>query len=51
MVNNYDLEWELLKKSQVTDRAPSSIVDAPSADYAIKSDSEYKKEEESQDSQ
>ena len=46
MVNNYDLEWKLLQKSKVVDRAPSSIVDAPSADYAVKSDSEYKKEEE-----
>jgi len=25
MVNNYNLEWELLKKSKVTNRAPSSI--------------------------
>jgi|MDTC01.2.fsa_nt_gb hypothetical protein len=24
MVNRYNLEWELIKKSQVTDRAPQS---------------------------
>lgn len=27
MVNNYDLEWELLKKSNLTSRAPKSILD------------------------
>jgi hypothetical protein len=26
MVNNYNLEWELLKKSQVTSRSPKSIM-------------------------
>mgnify|MGYP001175820288 FL=1 len=26
MVNNYNLEWELLKKSQVTNRSPKSIM-------------------------
>ncbi len=29
MVNLYDLEWELLKRSQVTDRSPKSIMDTP----------------------
>jgi len=26
MVNNYNLEWELLKKSRVTNRSPKSIM-------------------------
>ena len=26
MVNLYELEWELLKRSKVTDRAPRSIM-------------------------
>jgi len=30
MVNNYDLEWELLRRSKVTTRAPKSIMDKPS---------------------
>ena len=46
MVNNYNLEWELLKRSRVTDRAPKSIMDSPSAEYAIKNDSKYSKDEE-----
>lgn len=25
MVNNYNLEWELLKKSQITDRSPKTF--------------------------
>ena len=29
MVNLYDLEYELLRKSKVTDRAPKSQVDKP----------------------
>ena len=29
MVNNYNLEWELLKRSRVTNRAPKSIMDNP----------------------
>jgi len=29
MVNNYDLEWELLRRSKVTDRSPKSIMDKP----------------------
>jgi len=29
MVNLYDLEYELLRKSRVTDRAPKSQVDKP----------------------
>ena len=36
MVNLYNLEWELLKKSKVTDRAPSSICDVPSTEYVKK---------------
>ena len=27
MVNNYNLEYELLKKSNITNRAPNSITD------------------------
>ena len=27
MVNNYNLGWELLRRSKVTDRAPKSILD------------------------
>ena len=46
MVNNYDLEWELLNKSRVVDRAPMSIVDTPSAEYATKSSTDYSKKEE-----
>jgi len=46
MVNNYDLEWELLNKSKVVDRAPMSIVDTPSAEYATKSGTDYSKKEE-----
>jgi hypothetical protein len=30
MVNNYNLEWELLRRSKVTDRAPKSNFDKPS---------------------
>jgi len=47
MVNNYDLEYSLLKKSQITDRAPKSIVGDKeiSHDYELlKSDEEEKKE-------
>tara|TARA_Y100000361_G_C11042552_1_gene280703 strand:+ start:330 stop:458 length:129 start_codon:yes stop_codon:yes gene_type:complete len=29
MVNNYNLEYELLRRSKVTDRAPKSTVDKP----------------------
>ena len=29
MVNLYDLEWELLRRSKVTDRSPKSITDVP----------------------
>tara|TARA_R100000329_G_scaffold149839_1_gene141322 strand:+ start:777 stop:905 length:129 start_codon:yes stop_codon:yes gene_type:complete len=31
MVNNYNLEYELLRRSKVTDRAPKSTVDKPTA--------------------
>tara|TARA_B100001939_G_scaffold261485_1_gene228530 strand:+ start:163 stop:282 length:120 start_codon:yes stop_codon:yes gene_type:complete len=30
MVNNYNLEYELLRRSKVTDRAPKSTIDKPS---------------------
>lgn len=46
MVNNYDLEWELINRSKVINRAPMSIVDTPSAEYATKSDTKYNKTEE-----
>jgi|11_taG_2_1085331.scaffolds.fasta_scaffold00795_9 hypothetical protein len=46
MVNNYDLEWELLNKSKVTNRAPMSIVDTPSAEYATDSGTNYNKKQE-----
>jgi len=29
MVNNYNLELELLRRSKVTDRSPKSIMDKP----------------------
>tara|TARA_B000000609_G_C24036997_1_gene273820 strand:- start:166 stop:315 length:150 start_codon:yes stop_codon:yes gene_type:complete len=32
MVNNYNLEYDLLKKSKITDRSPRSIVDQPLSD-------------------
>ena len=33
MVNNYNLELELLRRSKVTDRAPKSIIDQE--DYTV----------------
>lgn len=45
MVNLYNLEWELLKRSKITDIAPKSIVDSPSAEYAINT-GKYSKDEE-----
>ena len=34
MVNNYNLEWELLKKSSITNRSPKSIMgDEKSANF------------------
>ena len=41
MVNLYNLEWELLKKSNITDRAPASIVDAPNAETFVKYPNKY----------
>jgi hypothetical protein len=38
MVNNYNLELELLRKSKVTDRAPKSIID--DSDYTVYSTAE-----------
>jgi len=38
MVNNYNLELELLRRSKVTDRAPKSIVD--NSDYTVYSTAE-----------
>ena len=35
MVNNYNLEYDLLKKSRITDRSPKSIVDQPLTDQPI----------------
>ena len=35
MVNLYDLEYDLLKKSNITDRSPKSIVDQPTSDQPI----------------
>ncbi len=31
MVNLYNLEWELLKKSKIADRSPKSNIDTPSS--------------------
>lgn len=47
MVNNYDLEYSLLKKSKISDRAPRSIVgdeDITNHYELVKSDKEEKKE-------
>lgn len=44
MVNNYNLEWELLKKSRITDRAPSSIVDSPDSETFVKYSTKYKED-------
>ena len=33
MVNNYNLELELLRRSNVTDRAPKSVVD--NSDFTV----------------
>jgi hypothetical protein len=41
MVNNYNLEWELLRRSKVTDRSPKSIMDTPN--YYDTEDTEPKK--------
>lgn len=35
MVNLYNLEYDLLKKSNITDRSPRSIVDQPNTDQPI----------------
>jgi len=35
MVNLYELEYDLLKKSRITDRSPKSIVDQPTSDQPI----------------
>ena len=43
MVNLYNLEYDLLKKSKVTDRSPKSIVDQPNSDQPI--NAIYSKEE------
>jgi hypothetical protein len=43
MVNNYDLEWELLRRSKVTDRSPKSIMDKPNY-YIEDTDSPKKKD-------
>lgn len=43
MVNNYDLEWELLRRSKVTDRSPKSIMDKPNI-YIEDIDSPKKKD-------
>ncbi len=43
MVNNYDLEWELLRRSKVTDRSPKSIMDKPNI-YSEDIDSPKKKD-------
>jgi len=42
MVNNYNLEWELLRRSRVTDRSPKSIMDTPNY-YSTEEDTEPKK--------
>lgn len=44
MVNNYNLEWELLKKSKITNRAPSSIVDSPTSEDVVKYATKYKQD-------
>jgi hypothetical protein len=47
MVNNYDLEYSLLKKSQIVDRAPRSIIgdkDITNDYELVESDKEEKKE-------
>ena len=44
MVNNYNLEWELLKKSRITNRSPKSIMgDEKTANYQYNLDSEEEK--------
>jgi|TARA_B100000902_G_scaffold57262_1_gene64124 hypothetical protein len=49
MVNLYDLEYDLLKKSKITDRSPKSIVDQPSSDQFI--NEIYNKEDSSKTSE
>jgi hypothetical protein len=44
MVNLYNLEWELLKKSRLTDRAPSSILDSPDYESTSKQYTKYKQD-------
>lgn len=45
MVNLYNLEYELLNKSKITDRAPKSLHDVPAGSEAIKSAYKYSKKD------